>query len=47
MFHIQVEINLYVMSPALESFSRFNLWIQHKKKKYKRKEVLEALIHLS
>ena len=48
MFYVQVEIGLYIMSPILQSFNRFNLWIQYKKKKEKTKEkVTEVLIHLS
>ena len=48
MFYVQVEIGLYIMSPILQSFNRFNLWIQYKKKKGKTKEkVTEVLIQLS
>ena len=32
---------------AIEESCFTFLWIQYKKKKYKRKEVLEVLIHLS
>ena len=47
-FYVQLEIGLYIMSPILQSFNRFNLWIQYKKKKGKTKEkVTEVLIQLS